>query len=117
MSKQNKVKINQAFTAFQKSLLKILSKQDAMGSDEEEKKERQEFVQQIKRQLTIGGLFKVLRSQAWDVWTAMSFFADCVSNVDRDIENGSCQDLCVRQAAQIAVLYEVPLDCFYNWDT
>lgn len=80
---------------------------------------RDKYLKKLERMKfkTISDIMRFCRSEmCWDLWRMLTFLARFLE-IDKDIENGSCQNTHHRQVAQLVKFYDVDVEAFYRWDT
>ena len=74
--------------------------------------------------LSEGGIMSVtsvlhfMRDINWDLWTACDYLRMRLRFLEKDnIKHGSVQNIIERTCAALVYYYNVPIECFYDWDT
>lgn len=68
--------------------------------------------------MTLTSVLHWMRGSSWDLWTACDFLRSRLRFLEKDdIKHGSCQNTYMRTTAQLVYYYNIPVECFYEWDT
>jgi len=66
---------------------------------------------------TVADIMSWMRDSSWDLWSALDWLAEHNFCEQDSTENGSCQNIYHRRAAQLVQNFGVPVESFYDWDT